>query len=111
MEFVSKAELRDAGCTIKHSLYAYADKNDDGLLNQRELRKASEYIVKRRCLDRSNEVLKTIGNDPWKKKAEVRVERYANNYLFICIIQQMLKRKNFKSGEKKTIFRKIFIRS
>ena len=47
--FVSKAELRDAGCTINHSLYAYADKNDDGLLNQRELRKASEYIVKRRC--------------------------------------------------------------
>ena len=47
--YVSKAELRDAGCTVNRSLYEYADKNDDGLLNQRELRKASEYIVKRRC--------------------------------------------------------------
>ncbi len=47
--YVSKAELRDAGCRVNISLFEYADKNDDDLLNQKELRKASEYIVKRRC--------------------------------------------------------------
>tara|TARA_B100000900_G_scaffold413641_1_gene438127 strand:+ start:2504 stop:2752 length:249 start_codon:yes stop_codon:yes gene_type:complete len=47
--YVSKLELKEAGCRINNSLFLYADKDDNDLLDQKELRRASEYIVKKRC--------------------------------------------------------------
>ena len=47
--FVVKAELKAAGCRVKPSLFNAADKNDDGKLSKKELRRASEYIVRRPC--------------------------------------------------------------
>ena len=47
--FVVPAELEVAGCVVKPGLFKAADKNDDGKLSKRELRTASEYIVRRRC--------------------------------------------------------------
>ena len=47
--FVVPAELKENGCKIKPGLFKAADKNDDGKLSQRELRTASEYIIRRRC--------------------------------------------------------------
>ena len=47
--FVVKQELKAAGCRVKPSLFNAADKNDDGKLSKKELRKASEYIVRRPC--------------------------------------------------------------
>ena len=47
--FVIPAELKANGCKVKPGLFNVADKNNDGKLSQKELRKASEYIVRRRC--------------------------------------------------------------
>lgn len=47
--FVVPAELKENGCKVKPGLFNAADKNDDGKLSQRELRVASEYIIRRRC--------------------------------------------------------------
>ena len=47
--FVIKEELLEAGCTVKNGLFKAADKNNDGKLSKKELRKASEYIVRHRC--------------------------------------------------------------
>lgn len=47
--FVEVSELKSQGCTVKMGLFNAADKNDDGKLSKGELRKASEYIVRRRC--------------------------------------------------------------
>ena len=47
--FVIKQELKAAGCRVKPSLFNAADKNDDGKLSKKELRIASEYIVRRPC--------------------------------------------------------------
>ena len=44
-----KEELLEAGCTVKNGLFNAADKNNDGKLSKKELRKASEYIVRHRC--------------------------------------------------------------
>ena len=47
--FVVKQELKAAGCKVKPGLFNAADKNDDGKLSKKELRIASEYIVRRAC--------------------------------------------------------------
>lgn len=47
--FVTVAELKECGCTVNPGLFKAADKNSDGVLSKRELRKASEYIIRRRC--------------------------------------------------------------
>ena len=47
--FVVPAELEVAGCVVKPGLFKAADKNDDGKLSKRELRTASEYIIRHRC--------------------------------------------------------------
>ena len=47
--FVVPAELEENGCVVKPGLFNAADKNDDGKLSKKELRNASEYIVRRRC--------------------------------------------------------------
>ena len=47
--FVVVSELKAKGCTVKKGLFKYADKNKDGKLSQKELRKASEYMVRNRC--------------------------------------------------------------
>lgn len=47
--FVVVNELKAQGCKVKMGLFKNADKNDDGKLSQKELRKASEYIVRHRC--------------------------------------------------------------
>lgn len=47
--FVVVDELKAQGCKVKMGLFKNADKNDDGKLSQKELRKASEYIVRSKC--------------------------------------------------------------
>tara|TARA_B100001113_G_C20694900_1_gene442444 strand:- start:22 stop:273 length:252 start_codon:yes stop_codon:yes gene_type:complete len=47
--FVEKEELEFNGCDVKNSLFKHADKNKDGKLSQKELRKASDYIIRHRC--------------------------------------------------------------
>ncbi len=47
--FVTKEELIFNGCVVKNSLFKYADKNDDGKLSKKELRKATNYMVRNRC--------------------------------------------------------------
>ena len=47
--FVVVDELKAQGCTVRMGLFNNADKNNDGKLSQKELRKASEYIVRSRC--------------------------------------------------------------
>ena len=47
--FVTVEELKECGCEVKLGLFNAADKNNDGVLSKRELRKASEYIIRRRC--------------------------------------------------------------
>ena len=47
--FVTKEELKANGCSVKVGLFNVADKNDDGKLSKKELRKASEYIIRNRC--------------------------------------------------------------
>ena len=47
--FVTKEELIFNGCVVKNGLFKYADKNDDGKLSKKELRKATNYMVRNRC--------------------------------------------------------------
>lgn len=47
--FVTQQELRNSGCLVRVGLFKTADKNGDGVLSKRELRKASDYIIRRRC--------------------------------------------------------------
>ena len=47
--FVIAEELEAKGCTVKKGLFKYADKNNDGKLSQKELRKATNYMVRNRC--------------------------------------------------------------
>lgn len=47
--FVMVDELKAQGCTVRMGLFNNADKNNDGKLSQKELRKASEYIVRSKC--------------------------------------------------------------
>ena len=50
-EMIERHELISAGCSVKAtgSLFEYADKNGDDMLNVREARKATHYIFKKRC--------------------------------------------------------------
>ena len=47
--FVVAEELKAKGCTVKKGLFKIADKNKDGKLSQKELRKSTEYMVRQRC--------------------------------------------------------------
>ena len=47
--FVIAEEWEAKGCTVKKGLFKYADKNNDGKLSQKELRKATNYMVRNRC--------------------------------------------------------------
>ena len=47
--FVTKDELIFNGCVVKEGLFKYADKNNDGKLSKKELRKATNYMVRNRC--------------------------------------------------------------
>ena len=47
--FVTKEELIFNGRVVKNGLFKYADKNDDGKLSKKELRKATNYMVRNRC--------------------------------------------------------------
>ena len=47
--FVVVNELKSQGCEVRVGLFNAADKNNDGKLSKKELRKASEYIIRRRC--------------------------------------------------------------
>ena len=47
--FVIAEELEAKGCTVKKGLFNVADKNKDGKLSQKELRKATNYMVRNRC--------------------------------------------------------------
>ena len=46
---ISVEELKANGCSVKQSLFNAADKNRDSFLDKKEIRKASEYIIRRRC--------------------------------------------------------------
>ena len=47
--FVIAEELKAKGCTVKKGLFKIVDKNKDGKLSQKELRKSTEYMVRQRC--------------------------------------------------------------
>jgi Ca2+-binding EF-hand superfamily protein len=47
--FVVKEELLEMGCVVKPGLFEHADKNNDNKLSQKELRKATNYMVRHRC--------------------------------------------------------------
>ena len=46
---ISVTELEASGCKVNLSLYKHADKNRDSYLDKKEIRKASEYIIKSKC--------------------------------------------------------------
>ena len=47
---VTMDELKQAGCTVREGLFNVADKNGDGSLSKKELRKAQAYlVVRKRC--------------------------------------------------------------
>ena len=48
---IERSELIAAGCSIKAtgSLFDYADKNGDDLLNVREARNATHYLFRSKC--------------------------------------------------------------
>ena len=48
---IERSELIAAGCSIKAtgSLFDYADKNGDNLLNVREARNATHYLFRSKC--------------------------------------------------------------
>ena len=49
-KMVTVAELKQAGCSVKTSLFNTADKNKDGSLSKKEMRRAKHYLVTRkRC--------------------------------------------------------------
>ena len=45
--FVTASELSDANCNVKNELFERADFNNEGKLSQKEIRKASSYILNR----------------------------------------------------------------
>tara|TARA_R100001460_G_scaffold4800_4_gene13538 strand:- start:16755 stop:17045 length:291 start_codon:yes stop_codon:yes gene_type:complete len=52
--FIKRSELMAVGCNYKvvkleKGLFNYADKNDDGLLDKKEARSASDYIFRSNC--------------------------------------------------------------
>lgn len=47
--FVVMSELKAQGCRVRVGLFNAADKNDDGKLSKKELRIASDYIIRSRC--------------------------------------------------------------
>ena len=47
--FVVVSELKAQGCEVRPGLFKAADKNNDNKLSKKELRKASEYIIRNRC--------------------------------------------------------------
>ena len=47
--FVVVSELKAKGCTVKKGLFKHADKNNDGKLSKKELRKATTYMVRSKC--------------------------------------------------------------
>lgn len=54
-KIVTFAELEQAGCSIKTSLFNKADKNKDGVLSKKEMRRAKNYLVTRkRCPSKPN---------------------------------------------------------
>ena len=63
--FVIAEELKSQGCVVKPGLFKQADKNKDGKLSQKELRKASEYMVRNRC---PKGQVKVNGRDNFKIK-------------------------------------------
>ena len=47
---VTMEELEQAGCTVKNSMFKAADRNDNGSLSKKELRKSRDYLLTRkRC--------------------------------------------------------------
>ena len=48
-ELISKIELDAVGCKVSKSLYKKADKDNDGHLNKKEARAASNYIFRSNC--------------------------------------------------------------
>ena len=49
-KMVTVTELEQAGCSVKISLFNTADKNKDGALSKKEMRRAKHYLVTRkRC--------------------------------------------------------------
>ena len=47
--FVVVSELKAQGCEVRPGLFKAADKNNDNKLSKKELRKASEYMIRHRC--------------------------------------------------------------
>ena len=47
--YVVADELKDCGCIVRPEILLHADKNSDGKLSKKELRKSSEYMIRRRC--------------------------------------------------------------
>lgn len=45
---ISKGELMQVGCRLGKR-FDLADKNNDGVLNRREARNATEYLFRKRC--------------------------------------------------------------
>ena len=45
--FVTVSELKSLDCPVKNELFERADFNNDGKLNQKELRRSSTYILNR----------------------------------------------------------------
>ena len=56
-DLVSVDELIASGCSVSLSLFDYADKDDNGLLDKRQARRSSEYIFRKRC----PKIVKPIG--------------------------------------------------
>ena len=49
-KMVTVAELEQAGCSVKTSLFNTADKNKDGALSKKEMRLSKHYLTTRkRC--------------------------------------------------------------
>ena len=49
-DLVTMEELEQAGCTVKNSMFKAADRNKDGTLSKKELRKSRDYLLTRkRC--------------------------------------------------------------
>ena len=49
-DLVTKEELEQAGCTVKNSMFKAADKNKNGSLSKKELKRSRDYLlVRKRC--------------------------------------------------------------
>ena len=92
--FCNPAELEVVLMYLSPIIQKAADKNDDGKLSKRELRIASEYIVRRRC----PKIIATFFKY-WKNFNSYEIVRNTK------YVMQSLK--NLKSGEKQTIGTKM----